>query len=93
MTAEYLDKPLFSLTVREFLSLQTNTHQPVVVDLTTGKTEEYEYGIAGIARIFGCSIATAQRMKSSGLLNKAIQQVGRTIAINIAMARKLAAIK
>lgn len=36
-------------------------------------------GIKGIAEIYGCSMATAQRIKNSGKIDAAITQVGRTI--------------
>lgn len=40
------------------------------------------YGIAGIASLFGCSNATAQRIKSSGRIDGAIVQTGRKIVVN-----------
>ena len=79
-TAEYLNKPLFSLTVGEFLELQKRAEQPVVVDFT-GKPEKYVYGIAGIAKLFGCSMRTASKIKSSGRIDKAVQQLGRKIGV------------
>ena len=41
------------------------------------------YGLDGIAEIFNCSRTTAQRIKNSGVLDKAITQVGRKITINV----------
>ena len=35
------------------------------------------YGIKGIAETFGCSIPTANRIKKSGIIDKAISQLGR----------------
>ncbi len=40
------------------------------------------YGISGIAALFGCSIPTAQRIKSSGKINAAITQTGRKIVVD-----------
>lgn len=40
------------------------------------------YGIHGIMQIFNCSYSTAQRIKSSGIIDNAISQVGRKIAVN-----------
>ena len=37
------------------------------------------YGIEGIARVFGCSVPTANRIKKSGIIDKAITQIGRKI--------------
>ena len=49
------------------------------------------YGIKGIAEAFGCSIPTANRIKKSGVINKAISQLGRKIVIDVDMALELAA--
>lgn len=88
-TKDYLQKPLFSLTVGEFLELQKRTEQPVVIDMT-GKAEKYVYGIAGIAKLFNCSTNTAGRIKASGKIDKAVQQVGRKIVVNAELALQLA---
>lgn len=50
----------------------------------------YEHGIAGIAKIFGCSIPTANRIKKSGVIDPAITQVGRKIVIDSELALSLA---
>ena len=47
------------------------------------------YGIAGIARIFNCSISTANRIKASGKIDKAISQRGRLIVIDAEKAIEL----
>ena len=49
------------------------------------------YGIKGIAETFGCSIPTANRIKKSGLIDKAISQLGRKIVIDVDLALELAA--
>ena len=49
------------------------------------------YGIKGIAETFGCSIPTANRIKKSGIIDKAISQLGRKIVIDVDMALELAA--
>ncbi|MBQ4023410.1 MAG: DUF3853 family protein [Prevotella sp.] len=38
--------------------------------------------MAGIAKIFGCSIPTANRIKKSGVIDAAITQVNRKITVN-----------
>ncbi|MBO5592803.1 MAG: DUF3853 family protein [Prevotella sp.] len=48
------------------------------------------YGIKGIAETFGCSIPTANRIKKSGIINKAISQLGRKIVIDVDLALELA---
>lgn len=91
---EYLSKPLFSLTVGEFLELQKRTEAPpAVIDLTKDKEVKYVYGIAGLASLFGCSKTTAQKIKSSGRINKAVFQMGKKIVINAKLALELTANK
>jgi len=48
------------------------------------------YGLAGIARLFGCSLPTANRIKQSGKINRAITQVGRKIIVDADLALELA---
>lgn len=51
-----------------------------------GKTKtapkRYVYGIAGIAKLFGCSEPTAQRIKSSGEIDDAISQINGIIVVD-----------
>ena len=54
------------------------------------KDKKYVYGIGGIARLFGCSIPTANRIKKSGRIDKAITQIGRKIIVDADMALELA---
>ena len=54
------------------------------------KEKKYVYGIGGIARLFGCSRPTANRIKKSGRINRAITQIGRKIIVDADMARELA---
>ena len=80
-TIEYLSKPLFSITVGEFLELQKAAQTPVVTDYTE-KPEKYVYGMQGLADIFKCSKNTAGAIKGSGILDKAISQVGKKIVVD-----------
>lgn len=90
---ELLKKPLWQMTGEEFLYLQNSSHQgdnhvPALVAETSKK--RYEYGIRGIAKIFACSIPTANRIKKSGKINAAITQVGRKIIVDADQALELA---
>lgn len=49
--------------------------------------------MAGIARLFGCSIPTANRIKKSGVIDKAITQCGRKIIVDSELALSLLAKK
>ena len=42
----------------------------------------YEYGLKGLAKIFGCSLSKASDMKASGILKDAIIQNGQIIIID-----------
>lgn len=85
------EKPLWQMTGEEFLFLQThsgipeNQPQPSLT-----KDKKYVYGILGIAKLFGCSIPTASRIKQSGKIIKAITQIGRKIVVDADLALELA---
>ena len=52
--------------------------------------EEFILLIGGIARLFGCSMPTANRIKKSGKIDRAITQIGRKIIVDADMALELA---
>lgn len=54
------------------------------------KERRYVYGLAGIVRLFGCSLPTANRIKQSGKINRAITQIGRKIIVDADLALELA---
>lgn len=85
-------KPLWQMTGEEFLFLQQySTSKEQQSTVATPNTEKkYVYGIAGIARLFGCSIPTASRIKKSGKIAKAITQIGRKIIVDAQQALELA---
>jgi hypothetical protein len=60
---------------------------------TEGNGKKYAYGIQGIADTYHCSIPTANRIKASGKIDKAIAQVGRKIIIDVDLALSLSAKK
>lgn len=80
------------MTGEEFLFLQQHSEekeqQPTATIPDTSK--KYVYGIGGIARLFGCSIPTASRIKKSGKISKAITQIGRKIIVDAELALELA---
>jgi len=91
---ELLGKPLWQMTGEEFLFLQNASRsevgensRPMVDEVPT---KHFEYGIRGIAKVFGCSIPTANRIKKSGTIDAAITQIGRKIIIDADLALELA---
>ena len=89
---ELLSKPVWQMTGEEFIFLskhasrQTETQpQPI-----TDTERKYVYGILGISKLFGCSLPTANRIKKSGKIDKAITQIGRKIIVDVELALELA---
>lgn len=88
---ELKEKPIWQMTGEEFLFLQQNSEQKQVQPVTLSETQKkYVYGIGGIARLFGCSIPTANRIKQSGKIDKDITQIGRKIIVEAELALELA---
>ena len=71
--------PLCNLTVKEFLEISKNLNSENM----------YEYGLKGLAKILGCSISKASKIKSSGILDEAIIQKGNIIIIDKKKAMEL----
>ena len=68
------------MTGEEFIFLNRHALQESEVKTAQsapGKEKKYVYGIGGIARLFGCSMPTANRIKKSGRIDRAITQIGR----------------
>lgn len=83
--------PLWQLTVGEFRQLLSewgNLSSPNVTPV--GREKKYVYGIPGIAELFNCSIASANKIKASGRIDKAIIQIGRKIIVDADLALELA---
>jgi len=67
-----LKTPMLQLTVEEFLQVSKNINSE----------KKYEYGLKGLAKILGCSVSKASKIKSSGILDEAIIQNGNIIIID-----------
>jgi hypothetical protein len=81
---------IIDLTVGELVDLIRETTAAVASStMPEQKPRNLEYGIAGIARIFNCSMATANRIKASGKIDDAITQTGRIIVIDVDRALQL----
>ena len=90
---ELLDKPVWQMTGEELLFLaqpcNISTSRESTKASFSKKEKRYVYGLAGIARLFGCSLPTANRIKQSGKTNRAITQVGRKIIVDANLALEL----
>lgn len=81
-----LNTPIWKLTVGELIEVVNHiTPKPEIVK----EERKLVYGIDGIAELFGCSTSTAQRIKNSGKIKKAITQVGRKIVVDADLALEL----
>lgn len=91
---ELLDKPVWQMTGEELLFLaqygNISTSRESTKASSSKEEKLYVYGLAGIARLFGCSLPTANRIKQSGKINRAITQVGRKIIVDAELALELA---
>lgn len=92
---ELKQKPLWQMTGEEFLYLQENNtgktnNQTTLTLAHNGNEKHHVYGIAGIAKLFGCSMPTAHRIKKSGKIDRAITQIGRKIIVDAEFALELA---
>ena len=90
---DLLSKPVWQMTGEEFIFLNrhallgsgTKPAQPAA-----DKEKKYVYGIPGIAKLLGCSLPPANRIKKSGKIDKAIPQIGRKIIVDAELALELA---
>ena len=88
---QLLEKPVCMMSGEEFVLLLQNAEKGTAkVPAEVVPEKHYEHGIAGIAKIFGCSIPTASRIKKSGKIAKAITQIGRKIIVDAEQALELA---
>ena len=91
---ELLEKPVWQMTGEELLFLtQQKAMQPEGAESEMSSTKEerlFVYGLSGLARLFGCSLPTANRIKQSGKIDRAITQVGRKIIVDADLALELA---
>lgn len=76
-----------ALTVGEFKQIIAETVAKSLNDnvtTTSSRNNRYVYGLAGIAELFNCSIASANKLKASGRIDKAIiQMAGRSWSMPI----------
>ena len=88
-----LDSPLWQLTVGEFLSLQKEFREQVsdrdMRRLPEPNDGKVVFGLNGLSNLIGCSKSTAMKIKNSGVIDKAICQIGRKIIIDADLALEL----
>lgn len=73
------------MTGEEFLSLSKSQKDIIPTEriaITQPTDKKLVYGIRGIANLLDCSIATANRIKKSGVIDEAIYQHNRKIVVD-----------
>ena len=78
---ELLSKPVWQMTGEEFIMLSRHA---------SGQPEAQPQPVTDTAKLFGCSLPTANRIKKSGKIDKAITQIGRKIIVDAELALELA---
>lgn len=87
---QLLQKPIAMMTGEELCFLITKSVETTEKSTLQTTSKGNYYGIEGIARVFGCSVPTVNRIKKSGIIDKAITQIGRKIVVNADLALSLA---
>ena len=78
-----LQMPLWQMTGAQYKNFLEAIMPGIIVSLqSVAPQKRYVYGIEGLAKLIGKSKNTAQRLKSSGIIDDAIIQNGRTIMID-----------
>lgn len=90
ITDELLQKTIGEMSGMEFIQLFKVANDVKADDSQENEEDKYVYGIVGIAELFHCSLPTANRIKKSGRIKKAITQIGRKIVVDKKMALELA---
>lgn len=89
MTQSDLCKPLFSLTVGEFLALQKVESSQTGPKQATESIKKYVYGYEGGMKLFNCSRPTFYRILKSQRIAPAVRQIGRKLIIDSEKALEL----
>lgn len=80
------EKPLFQATLGDLIEALNegvaNEGKDGRANTNSSSEKRYVYGLSGISKLFGCSLATAQRIKSSGVIDAAISQNGKIIVVD-----------
>ena len=86
---QLLQMPLWQMTGAQLVTLGESIISRYLCNLQTQPRKNHVYGIEGLAKLIGKSKNTAQRLKSSGIIDDAICQDGRTIVIDGDLALEL----
>ncbi len=80
--SQLAQKFVATMTGEELSFLITTAMQSYTAPAPVKAEKHLYHGINGMMELFGCSQATANRIKASGIINDAITQVGRKIIVD-----------
>lgn len=87
---ELHNKSLITCTLGDFKKILSEAlRDKELEDLAATPPKKYVYGLAGLMKLFGCSISTAERIKQSGVIDQAISQTGDIIVVDAELALDL----
>ena len=84
-----LKMPIWQMTGAQYKTFMESFMPNILMTLQQTPKKHYVYGIGGLAELIGKSKATAQRLKSSGIIDDAVIQNGNTIMIDADLALQL----
>lgn len=76
--------PISFLTVGDLMDIVNKCVSEQVKLIPEPNVEErkFVYGLKGLADLLGCSVVTAHKIKNSGVIDKAITQIGKKIIVD-----------
>lgn len=83
------DTPIWQLTVSEFMQVLENCMSKNDTRKEEHTAKKYVYGLKGLCELFSCSKGTAIKIKESGVIDKAVTQIGRKIIVDAELALEL----
>lgn len=89
------EKPLFQATLGDLIEAlnervsNDNKGKDGRGNTNLSSEKRYVRGMKELAEVLHCSVPTAQRIKSSGVLDAAISQSGKTIIVDVDLALDL----
>ncbi|WP_291575620.1 DUF3853 family protein [Bacteroides sp.] len=90
---ELKNKPLFQATLGDLIEVFEGVANKEGKDgrgsTNPSSKKRYVRGMKELAEVLHCSVPTAQRIKSSGVLDAAISQSGKTIIVDVDLALDL----
>ena len=80
----------FNLLLQKPIAMMTGEELCFLITKSVESTEKSTSPMASKGNYYGCSVPTANRIKKSGIIDKAITQIGRKIVVDADLALSLA---